>query len=142
MVFVMLETVTLRRTEYRDDGVFGRLEYRGKEIACTCEDPDNGNAEGKSCIPKGRYEVGPHNTPKYPDVWEVLNVPHRSAILIHNGNTNRDTQGCILVGRAFAMFAFGDQKIKGVTYSKLTLASLKTLLPKRFTLDIIDDLAG
>lgn len=56
-----------------------------------------------SCIPKGTYLCKPHNGKKYQGVWEVCDVPGRTAILIHAGNTEKDTLGCILVGLAYSM---------------------------------------
>jgi len=69
----------------------------------TLEDAWKNNQPNVSSIPLGRYQVKPHgweiNSPfKYKQVWQIQNVPGRSAILIHAGNTHQDTQGCILVG--------------------------------------------
>lgn len=67
----------------------------------TLEDLWRDNGRRISCIPEGDYKCVPHGWSggvKFKNVWEVLNVPHRSAILFHAGNTDKDTSGCILVG--------------------------------------------
>lgn len=64
----------------------------------TLENPWKDNAAYISCIPTGTYECLPYSSDKYPDVWELQNVIGRSKILIHAGNYERNTQGCILVG--------------------------------------------
>lgn len=129
-----MDNAELLRLNKGQLGVFGSLSYQGKKICVTCEDPDNGNAIGESCIPEGTYTVISHNSPKFPNTWQVTNVPGRSAILIHNGNTIDDTLGCILVGETYG-------NINGkpaVTNSVKTLAKLRTILPDTFTLTIKD----
>lgn len=80
----------------------GQLTIDGLPTLYTCEDLWRDNARNISCIPEGVYECVPHgwagSPTKYKDVWMLKNVPDRSAILIHAGNTHADTQGCILVG--------------------------------------------
>ena len=57
--------------------------------------------DAKELIPAGQYLCEPHGwrgePVKFKRVWEVVNVPGRSAILFHAGNTDKDTRGCILV---------------------------------------------
>jgi len=64
----------------------------------TLENPWKGNQGDISCIPSGVYEVKPFSGAKYNNAYEVKHVPDRSAILMHWGNTEKDTEGCILVG--------------------------------------------
>lgn len=71
----------------------------------TLEDRWRQNAQRVSCIPAGTYRAVPHgwkptDPVKFKRVWRLLNVPGRDAILIHAGNTDADTLGCILVGMA------------------------------------------
>lgn len=122
--------ITLKRKVSKDDGTFGVMSLDGKKIAVTCEDPWNQNAKGKSCIPPGRYRCARFSGKKYKNVWEVRDVPGRSAILIHNGNTIDDTQGCILVGKSFSMLA-GKASI---TDSRLTLEQLRNIFDDEFEL--------
>jgi len=54
-------------------------------------------------IPAGFYKIGltysPKFTPKYGHkMLQILDVPGFDRILIHPGNTEKDTAGCILVG--------------------------------------------
>lgn len=88
----------LERFAYTDVGTFGRL-YLGGLTLFTCEDPWRENATGKSCIPEGLYTIGPDRYHKHAyDCYGVRDVPGRSRILIHKGNSDEDTEGCILVG--------------------------------------------
>ncbi len=64
----------------------------------TLEDEWLDNAIGKSCVPEGVYVCNPYSSAKYPDVWQLEKTSPRTDILIHAGNTNEDTRGCILPG--------------------------------------------
>jgi hypothetical protein len=65
----------------------------------TMEDPWMMNARKVSCIPTGRYRcIVSYSTRFERRMPELLNVPDRSGIRIHGGNTIADTEGCILLG--------------------------------------------
>lgn len=88
----------LTRTDQTSAGTFGKLDFDRFSLF-TLEDDWLENEPGKSCIPAGEYTLRRtifqrHNLP----TWEVTNVPNRSRILIHPGNTEEDTEGCILLG--------------------------------------------
>lgn len=52
-----------------------------------------------SYIPEGAYRMSVTYSPKFRRKLPLLkDVPHRSGIRIHAGNTASDTHGCILVG--------------------------------------------
>jgi hypothetical protein len=74
-------------------------------ICFTLELPWLDNQEDISCIPTGTYSCLKRiaNTQHLLnfETYQVLNVPGRSGILFHVGNTVKDTKGCILVGNAF-----------------------------------------
>ncbi len=70
-------------------------------IMLTMELPWRNNEPRVSCIPAGVYTVRPYSSEKYPDVFEVVDVPSRTDILIHVGNTTNDSKGCILPGKYF-----------------------------------------
>lgn len=53
---------------------------------------------GMTAIPAGTYRVTMHDSPKFGRVPHVHDVPGFTDILIHAGNTAKDTAGCILVG--------------------------------------------
>jgi hypothetical protein len=53
----------------------------------------------------------------------VLDVPERDGIRIHPGNTARDTEGCILVGRTYGIDVVMDsRKAFGPLYEKIKAA--------------------
>ena len=88
----------LIRIAYRDNCTLGALyDSEGDMFLATLEEPNKGNQKGISCIPEGIYNVVPHNG-VVKNVYRLENVPDRSGILIHIGNTTDDIEGCILVG--------------------------------------------
>lgn len=86
-----------------------------------------------SRIPIGTYLCKPFSGNKYKDVYEVCDVPGRSYILFHQGNFERNTLGCILVGRGSGML--NDEP--AVTSSRPALQDLRDLIGQQeFTLEI------
>jgi hypothetical protein len=94
--------LTLVRIAQSEKGTFGVLRDGAIPFAVTCEEPWRDNAPTISCIPVGRYTCLRVVSPHFGDVFEVMNVPGRTHVLLHKGNTTDDTHGCILVAEEFA----------------------------------------
>ena len=92
--------LTLKRLYSKPSHIIGQLGTSDTYIADTLERPWINNQENISCIPDGRYEVqmlfSEHFQRKLP---HLLNVPNRTNVMIHPGNTVNDSEGCILVGK-------------------------------------------
>lgn len=87
----------------------------------TLELPWRDNQTNISCIPKGNYRCAPYTSDKYPDVYQILNVPARTSILFHSGNYPHHTDGCILPGK----FLLTNKPM--VTHSKDTIDLIKNI---------------
>lgn len=87
----------ISRFAYTSMGTFGEMYVRGERMV-TVERPWLDNRPSVSCIPEGVYFCRPrfYNRGGYQAV-EILDVPHRSHILFHRGNTMHDSAGCVLV---------------------------------------------
>lgn len=72
-----------------------------KPLCLTLEDPWRNNRVGESCVPAGLYHCYRYPSRNFGFTFVLRNVPGRTGILFHWGNTQADTRGCILVGRAF-----------------------------------------
>ena len=108
----MSVTLTLSRF-YSGKCTLGVLTDEQNEIVCyTLENPWEDNARNVSCIPDGDYEVVPYSSAKYQHSFEILDVPGRDAILIHQGNTIKDTLGCILVGESLGKLGMDNAALK------------------------------
>ena len=110
----------LKRIYKGPEYTIGRLYIDGKYFCDTLEDtvrPDGMKIYGKTAIPAGTYKVELVPSYRFQRLMPMLlDVPNFSGILIHNGNTADDTDGCILVGK---------NKIKGkVIESRDTFAEL------------------
>jgi hypothetical protein len=104
-------------------------------ICYTLENPWLDNRRNVSCIPEGEYECKPYSSAKYHNVWELQNVQDRSKILIHAGNFEEDTRGCILIGRAIADY----NGKKMITNSRHTLEKLRDIIGVKnsFTIEVV-----
>lgn len=80
----------------------GKLFVNGEYVCDTLEDvvrSENSKVYGKTAIPYGVYEIVLTMSPRFKKVLPLLlDVPHFEGIRIHTGNTEKDTEGCILVG--------------------------------------------
>lgn len=102
----------LVRREFNKTNTIGDLYLNGQFFCNTLEDVNrdlnrNGVFDGdekkvyaETAIPFGTYKVIINYSPKYKRLMpRLLNVPHFEGILIHSGNTEKDSAGCILVGK-------------------------------------------
>jgi len=96
--------ILVERFDSGSDDTFGRLYINGKLECYTLEDEFREvKKRGDTRIPKGTYKVGkrfsPSKSPKTGhDMLWIKDVPGFQYILIHTGNTEDDTEGCLIVG--------------------------------------------
>lgn len=105
--------LTLLRDRLTDRATTGRLFIDGLLECVTLEDCDRGLRQavnlainkgrkrgGTTAIPTGRYRVVVNRSPRFGVLTPRLqNVPAFEGVLIHPGNDDDDTDGCILVGQ-------------------------------------------
>jgi len=91
------------RERVDDEYLAGEREvYFCDTLEPTWRDYQNGayKVKGRSAIPEGRYAVVISWSPKLRQWLPILlGVPKFEGIRIHAGNTAKDTEGCILVGK-------------------------------------------
>lgn len=115
----MLELVRFAMLE---DRTIGRLTC-GDQHFWTVEKPWRDNEPFVSCIPSGTYDMATRNSPRFgPGTWEILDVPGRSHILIHVGNTADDVVGCISIGTTLF------PTLEGVQSSRKAMKMLTAML--------------
>jgi hypothetical protein len=105
--------LTLKRIANKKDYCIGKLYINGKYFCDTLEDVDRGLDDSMSedeikqskikeqtAIPTGIYTILLTYSPKYKKVMPLINnVKGYSGIRIHSGNSSKDTEGCLLVGK-------------------------------------------
>ena len=105
--------LTLVRRWNKKDYCIGDLYINGKWFCNVLEDVDRGlddsmteeeirsiKVKGQTAIPVGIYTVLLTYSPKYKKVMPLINnVKGYSGIRIHSGNSSKDTEGCLLVGK-------------------------------------------
>jgi hypothetical protein len=90
----------LYRKTSNDKRTLGELTVNGAMECFTLEDAiREKKVYAQTCIAPGRYRVILSYSNRFKQLMpEVLNVPEFTGIRIHSGNTEHDTEGCILVG--------------------------------------------
>lgn len=102
--------LSLVRKPTIDDATTGRLFVNGLFECDTLEDRVreitnqpvfSWKVHGETAIPVGRYQVIITMSPRFKKLLpRLIDVPGFDGVLIHAGNTAKDTDGCILVGKA------------------------------------------
>lgn len=94
----------VKRLYKKDTYTIGVLMVDGEKFSDTLEDKvrdlkSEKKVYGETAIPGGKYKVVMSMSSKFKRVMPYLeNVPQFTGIMIHPGNTIKDTLGCILVG--------------------------------------------
>ncbi len=95
--------LTLHRDTRIGTATLGKLSVDGVYQCETLEDvvrPPGVKIYGHTAIPAGEYGVLVTMSPRFQRLLPLLlDVPGFSGVRIHPGNTDADTEGCILVGR-------------------------------------------
>lgn len=138
--------IRIDRIAKKSTYTIGKLYLNGVYFCDTLEDTDRGltqgmplqkikdlKIKGATAIPKGKYKVTMNVvSPKFSKratyqfcqgkLPRLLNVDGYEGVLIHIGNTAKDTEGCILVGQNKVV---GQVINSTVTFKKLYAEMLK-----------------
>jgi hypothetical protein len=103
--------LTLHRFYFTEASTIGRLFIDDNFECFTLEDCDREiqgepvekwKVHGETCIPKGEYKVITDFSQRFQkELPRILDVPGFQGIRMHSGNTSKDTEGCILVGKTY-----------------------------------------
>jgi len=88
--------IKIIRLEQTTEGALGSLILDG-EYFCSFLMPDAGDPD-RFQIPAGKYKCRRYHGTKWKDTFEIV-VEGHTALLFHSGNTEVDSQGCVLLGQ-------------------------------------------
>jgi hypothetical protein len=94
--------ITIKRLYKTETSTIGELLIDGIFECFTLEDTERDvKIKGETAIPKGSYKVIINQSNRFKKLLPLLlNVPNFEGVRIHPGNSNHDTEGCILVGQS------------------------------------------
>lgn len=107
---------------YSKDGhrTLGELHINGSFFCDTLEPPTR---DKYSCIPNSIYRVENYPSERFKRMMPIVIGEHRRrGILIHRGNTEHDTKGCILVGTREGVKLKDSAAMFSELYNRLALA--------------------
>lgn len=123
--------LVLKRFEFGTNYTIGKLYLNDEMLCYTLEDTvrevegqpvEQWKIPGNTAIPKGTYAVIiDHSNHFNKNLPHILNVPGYEGVRIHSGNSDKDTEGCVLVGLNWA----GGDWISG---SQLAMSKLMDIM--------------
>jgi len=104
--------ITIKRLYKTEKSTIGEMTIDGKWECYTLEDIERDvKIKSETAIPKGTYKVIINQSNRFKKLLPLLlNVPNFEGIRIHPGNTNHDTEGCILVGKTMSKDFIGQSR--------------------------------
>ena len=144
--------LTVVRTQFGTDATNGLLFIDGLFECYTLEDQYQAvKVMHETCIPEGTYDIEFRKTggfhAKYSERYKnahygmlhIQDVPNFTYILIHTGNTDEHTSGCLIVGETQQDLDISDDGFighSGKAYSKLyNKVAKELLLGKKVTIE-------
>ena len=101
-------------------GTFGYLKIQKQVFCVTLEPPDVENALRISSIPAQQYWCRRYSSDRYPNTFQIMNVPDRTKVLLHAGNIVEHTEGCIILGQYWGKLQGAERSVNnsGKTFNK------------------------
>lgn len=92
--------IRIKRLHRTENSTIGELTIDGVFECFTLEDKEREvKIKSETAIAKGTYKVIINQSNRFKRLLPLLlNVPNFEGVRIHSGNSNHDTEGCILVG--------------------------------------------
>ena len=122
--------IQIKRLHKTENSTIGEMTIDGKFECYTLEDKERDvKIKSETAIPKGTYKVIINQSNRFKKLMPlVLNVPNFEGIRIHPGNSNHDTEGCILVGQTRSKdYISKSRKAYEILFAKMKLAKEITL---------------
>ena len=122
--------IEVKRLYKTENSTIGELTVDGKFECYTLEDKERDvKIKGETAISKGTYKVIINQSNRFKKLLPLLlNVPNFKGVRIHPGNSNHDTEGCILVGQSISKdYISKSRKAFEKLFKKMQLAKEITL---------------
>ena len=123
--------IEIKRLHKTANSTIGELTIDGIWECYTLEDIERPiKIKSETAIPRGTYKIIINKSNRFKKMLPLLlNVPNFEGVRIHPGNTNHDTEGCILVGRTQSKDFIGQsRKAFDSLFAKMQKAKEITLI--------------
>ncbi len=120
----------LKRIHRTESSTIGELYVDGVFECYTLEDIERDvKIKSETAISKGTYKIIVTMSNRFKRLLPLLmNVPDFQGVRIHAGNTNHDTEGCILVGQTRSKDFIGkSRKAFDILFNKMQKAKSITI---------------
>ena len=122
--------IQIKRLHKTENSTIGEMTIDGKFECYTLEDKERDvKIKSETAIPKGTYKIIINQSNRFKKLMPLLlNVPNFEGVRIHAGNSNHDTEGCILVGQSRSVdYITKSRKAYEILFTKMKLAKEITL---------------
>ena len=122
--------IQIKRLHKTENSTIGEMTIDGKFECYTLEDTEREiKIKSETAIPRGTYKVIINQSNRFKRLMPLLlNVPNFEGVRIHAGNSNHDTEGCILVGQNRSVdYITKSRKAYEILFEKMKLAKEITL---------------
>ena len=104
--------IQIKRLHKTENSTIGEMTIDGVFECYTLEDRERDvKIKSETAIKKGTYKVIINHSNRFKRLLPLLlNVPEFEGVRIHAGNSNHDTEGCILVGKTRSFDYIGQSR--------------------------------